>query len=403
MRIQIVSQYFYPEPFRITDIVKELTAQGHEVRVLTGLPNYPEGKVLEDYRKFQRRKEELFGAHIDRAWLMGRGQGGLRLLLNYVSFAVSAWFRALFIDRKADVVLIMQYSPISVCHAGYLYGRLTKTPVMLYCLDLWPESINTRMKIPQHSLMYKLLVKYCRMLYNRCDVLGITSRGFEGYFRDVLSMDRELEYIPQYAETLFEPTPLRSDNTFRVVFAGNVGKAQSVDTIIHAARVLKDDPRIRWDIVGSGSDLDHCKKLAKEFGLKDIVTFHGRRPLEDMPFFYDNADALVVTLGDNEIISMTLPGKVQTYMAAGRPVIGAVKGECARVIQEADCGLVCEPGDYNGLASCVQQMAGDRTAHQQYAANAWTYYSENFTKEMFFDRMIGRFEKMINEVRNVQE
>jgi len=342
MKIQVVSQYFYPEDFRVNDIVRQLVADGHEVCVLTGLPNYPEGTVKPGYRGGKNRKETLFGAQIRRAWLLGRGKSSVTLFLNYLSFAISSCWMARFMKADADIVLIMQYSPVTVAHAGYILARRAKAPSVLYCLDLWPDSICSRLDAPQDSKFFKLMVKYCRFLYNKCDALAGTSAGFADYFKNTLHVRRNMVHIPQFAEDLFEARPYLKKDGVDFVFAGNVGGMQSVETIIRAAALLSDRPGIRWHIVGAGSSLDECKKLCTELGADSVVTFHGRLPIDEMPKFYEMADAMLVTLKANEQISRTLPGKVQACMAAGRAILGAAGGETAKVIAEAECGL-CAP------------------------------------------------------------
>ena len=390
MKIQIVTQYFYPEPMRITDIAQELHKMGHDVRVLTGVPNYPEGKVLADYkgRNFKKhQKETLSGVEVTRSRLIGRGKNSLTLMLNYISFAFLASIKARRIAPDADVVFIQQHSPITLCKPAYVYARRAKCPVVLNCLDLWPESVTSRMYLSKTSFLYKRLRNMSRRLYNKATALIVTSEGFADYFKQELDMDRDVIHIPQYAEDIFEPTPMPKTRGLNLVFAGNVGKAQAVDTVVRAASLLRDRD-ITWHIVGSGSALDECKALAAELDVEGKVIFHGRRPLEEMPKFYESADALIVTLQANKLIEYTLPGKMQTYMAAGRPILAAAGGETTRVIEDAKCGLAAASEDFVTLAKNADYMLKHKDELAQYAKNARGYYEKNYCKEKFFDDIL---------------
>ena len=395
MKILIVSQYFYPEPMRINDIARILVEKGHEVSVLTGIPNYPEGKVLADYKGKNYKKhanETLFGAKVTRSKLIGRGNNSISLLLNYISFAVLGSFRARKLTPDADVVFIQQHSPITLCRPAYVYAKRAKCPVVLNCLDLWPESITSRMRLSEKTFFYKRIRNYCRRIYNKATALLVTSAGFAEYFEKVLDMQRDVIHVPQYAEDIFEATPLPPKKGMNLLFAGNVGITQSVDTVIRAASLLRDRKDVHWNIVGSGSALDECKELAKELNVEHLVTFHGRKPLEEMPKYYSEADALLVTLRSNKLIEYTLPGKVQTYMAAGRPILAAAGGETTRVVEEADCGLACASEDFISLAKNVDTLLKNKSVLKKYARNARDYYNKNYCQEKFFDDILNIME-----------
>jgi glycosyltransferase involved in cell wall biosynthesis len=388
MKILIVSQYFHPEPMRIADITKTLVERGHDVRVLTGLPNYPEGIVPDEYKGKNYKKheqEEIFGAKVYRAKLIGRGKSSLSLLLNYISFAVMGSVKARKIAPDADIVFIQQHSPITLCRPAYIYAKRAKCPVVLNCLDLWPESITSRMRLNPNGFFYKRLKNYCRKIYSKATALLVTSAGFADYFQEVLEMERDVIHIPQYAEDIFEASPLPKNKGLKLLFAGNVGKAQAVDTIIRAASLLRDRDEISWDIVGSGSALNECKDLANELSVSHLVNFHGRKPLKDMPKYYSEADSLIVTLKANKLIEYTLPGKVQTYMAAGRPILAAAGGETTRVIEDADCGLACASEDFISLAKNALNLLEDKSRLKGFAKNARDYYDKNYCAQKFFD------------------
>lgn len=255
-------------------------------------------------------------------------------------------------------------------------------------MDLWPESLEAG-KIKKGSLVYKLFHFISEKIYKQADKLLVTSRNFNKYFKEEFGMkSEEIIYLPQYAEELFSNIELDDKNTekkkgdeYNFVFAGNVGKAQSVETIIEAANLLKAKENIKFHIVGDGSSLEHCKKLAQKYELESVI-FHGRKPVEDMPKYYALADAMLITMFDNNMISKTLPGKVQTYMAAGKPIIGSINGETMRVINEAECGICCEAESPKGLSECVLKFV-DSFEKIRFAERARSYYKCNFTKDKF--------------------
>ncbi len=388
MKLLVVCQYFYPEQFKINDICFELVKRGYDVMVLTGLPNYPSGVIPKDYRWFKRRSEDINGVQVIRSCLVARGQGKLRLALNYLSFAICASVKALFLKKDFDLILVWQLSPITMALPALLLKKLTGKPLLLYCQDLWPESIVAA-GIKKEGTIYKMLLSFSQYVYHGVDKILISSQMFERYFDEVIGINSGISYLPVYAESLFENIELIKNKSeiINLVFAGNIGEMQSVETIIKAANELKDLDRIIWHIVGDGSDRINCEELAVKYGLSN-VKFYGQRPMEEMPDFYSIADAFLVTLKANKEISYTLPNKVQSYMAAGKPIIGAIDGETHLVIEEAGCGLCCEAEDYIALAQLVRGFAFNTENHSTMGENARKYYQENFDKKIFMKSLI---------------
>lgn len=386
MKILVVCQYYAPEPVRISDICEELVRQGHEVDVIAGVPNYPMGKIYDGYRLGKKRNEDINGVNVHRSFTIGRRSGVVFRFLNYYSFAFSSSRYAATLKKEYDAVLVNQLSPVMMACAGVTYKKKHKTPLVYYCLDLWPESLVAG-GIKRESLIYKVFDKISGELYTRADKIIVTSKNFVTYFEDRFKIPASrLSYLPQYAEDLFKPeAPVKKD-TVDLTFAGNVGAAQSVETIIRAAHELADIKKLRFNIVGDGSALEGCKKLAAELGVGNVV-FHGRKPLEEMPRFYREADAMLVTLSDDPLISMTLPGKVQTYMAAGKPLIGAINGETPEIIADAGCGLCGPAEDHHALAENIRAfLAADKEA---FGKNSAEYYRKHFRKDVFIDALIA--------------
>jgi len=389
MKILVVSQYYYPENFRITDVCEELVKRGHHVEVLTGLPNYPEGVVLKEYKDKKNWEQEINGVKIHRTYEYGRGKNKIKLFLNYYSVSLSMKRKAKKIKEKFDLVLINQLSPVMVSWAGIAYAKKHKVPCLLYCYDLWPDSLAAG-GIKKGNIIFKYFYKVSNKCYKKADTIMVTSKSFIKYFEDYHKIESsKIKYLPQYCEDIFELNENNFNDTiekktkYNYVFAGNIGKMQSVETIIKAASLVQNED-ITIHIVGDGSNLENCKNLVESLNVKNVI-FYGRRPLEDMPKFYSLADAMIVTLSKNDIISKTLPGKVQSYMCAGKPIIGCIDGECFDTIKEAQCGLVCESENYEELSKLfIEFKSQDFKLMKE---NSKKYYQDNFTKQLFFERL----------------
>ena len=382
MKILVICQYYYPEPFRHPDICEELVKHGHDVTVVTGLPNYPMGEIYEGYRKGEKRDEVLNGVKVHRCFTIGRKHGALYRFLNYYSYAYSSASYVKKMKEKFDVVFVNQLSPVMMANAAICYKKKHNVPVVLYCLDLWPESLVAG-GIKRDSIIYRFFHRTSEKIYKQIDKILITSRLFADYFEKEFGISGT-EHLAQYAEAIFTPEQCEktADEYIDLMFAGNVGVAQSVDTIIEAARLTSDITNLRWHIVGDGSEIERLKESAK--GL-DQVIFHGRKPLEEMPKYYAMADAMLVTMQKDPVLSLTLPGKVQTYMAAGKPIIGAIDGETPIVVKEAECGNCGGAEDAAVLAENVREfIKSDRKLMWQ---NARSYYNEHFEKSLFIDKL----------------
>lgn len=393
MRLLVVCQYFYPEQFRVNDICFELVKEGHEVTVLTGLPNYPSGIIDKKYKWLKNRTEEINGVKVQRSWLIGRGKGTKRLALNYISFAVSATFKALFLKKDFDIILVYQLSPVTMALPGILLKKLTKKPLILYCHDLWPESIASA-GISSESKIYSILLKISKWIYKSADEIFTSSKLFKEYFNNILDVHENITHLPVYAEELFEEinTAIKNDDNINFVFAGNIGEMQSVETIIYAANELKEDKYIKFHIVGDGSSRKKCEEIANQLELNNII-FHGQYPVKEMPRFYGMADAFLITLKANKVISYTLPNKVQSYMAARKPILGAIDGETQIVINEAQCGLCCAAEDYKGLANNIKKFSKEKEKYAVYGRNARQYYDNNFSKKIYIENLTSLLKK----------
>ena len=386
MNILVICQYYKPEPVVLSDICEELVKKGHSVTLITGVPNYPMGKIYKDYRFHKKRNETVGGVKIHRCFTIGRRSGIIFRVLNYYSFAISSTLYASMLKDKYDVIFVYQLSPVMMANAAIKYKKKYNKKLLLYCLDLWPESLCAG-GIKPNGFVYNLFKKISEKIYINADKILITSKSFSEYFNSMFGINNTI-YLPQYANDIFSPLKCKKvpDGNIDLLFAGNIGKAQNLDTIVKAAVLTKDIKNLNWHIVGDGSELQHTKKLAKELNAENII-FHGRKPLEEMPEYYSMADAMLITLHSDPIISKTLPGKVQTYMAAGKPIIGAIDGETKLVIDEAKCGFCGDAENAEQLAHNVRKFIGFKNK-EILAENSRKYYEANFLKETYIETLL---------------
>lgn len=410
MKLFIVCQYFYPEQFRVSDVCFKLVSMGHEVTVLTGLPNYPAGSIFEGYQWDTLSKdtrsfhiplgvhmEHINGVKVIRCKLYPRKTGKLNLCRNYISYVFHASKSAYRMARSNcldfEKVLVFQFSPVTMAIPGIILKKILKKPLLIYSFDLWPESIVS-VGLPNHGILYQVLLLLSKWIYKKADRLVISSRSFEKYFKEKLKIHKPVHYLPIYAEDLFhreQDEAMRDTTGTNLVFAGNVGEMQSMDTIIKAADLLKDNSDIHFHIVGDGSALEKSIALVKDLTITN-VTFHGRHPLEDMPKYYRIADAFLVTLKKDPFISYTLPGKIQSYMAAGKPILAAIDGEAYETIRASGCGLCCPAEDFKGLAGIITEFAKNKSNHRIMGDCAKSYYDANFSEASFFKSLLSLLE-----------
>lgn len=390
MKILVICQYYYPEPFRINDICEELVKKGHEVTVVTGTPNYPMGEIYNGYENGLKSDEVLNGVKIHRCNILPRKTGAVHRFLNYYSYPHQSCKYIDRLDEKFDVVFINQLSPVMMAKAGIKYTKKNKVRSILYCLDLWPESLVAG-GIKRGSAIHKLFHHESKKIYKNVDKILATSCSFSDYFKEEFNIEN-VSYLPQYAEDLFNPIECKKEPNeyIDLMFAGNVGTAQSVKTVIQVAEKCKDIKNLRWHIVGDGIELENLKKMSGDLP----VTFHGRKPVEDMPKYYSMADAMLVTMQKDPVLSLTLPGKVQSYMAAGKTIIGAINGETQKIVGEAKCGFIVGAEDVNGLEEVVREFAVMKD-RDELGSNGRKYYEENFSRDRFIDEL----EKSLREIR----
>lgn len=404
MRLLVVTQYFWPENFRINELATELSRRGHEVTVLTGWPNYPEGRVFDAYRKYPERYASLEGVRIVRAPLWPRGRGGWRLFLNFLSFALSASIVGAWTLRgqKFDAVLVHEPSPITVGIPGAVMRALKRAPLAFWVLDLWPDTLKAVgvLKSPRLLETVGLLVRW---IYGRCDLILAQSKSFKTHIARYAPKAIGIEYFPAWADDVFnldqaiEPdtTVPAAPDIFTVLFAGNIGEAQDFPAILDAAESLRAREDIRWILVGDGRMSAWVAEEITRRQLTGKVLMVGRHPLERMPAFFAHADALLVSLKDDPIFSMTIPGKMQAYLGAGIPVLAMLNGEGADIVVEAQAGLVSPAGNGAALADNVASLAAmEKAERARMGANGRLFCTAQFDR----NTQISRLEKWLQEL-----
>jgi len=405
MRILVVTQYFWPESFRVNDLALGLKERGHAVAVLTGLPNYPTGRFFPGYGFFTPSSEEFNGLPVYRVPLIPRGSGQRwRLALNYFSFAIFASLLAPVHCRGAfDLIFVFEPSPITVGIPAMMLKKFKRAPIMFWVQDLWPESLSATGAIRSELLLH-WVAKLVRFIYERCDRILVQSEGFIPSVTALGADPQRVAYFPNWAETIYRPVATAEDAPerkevpagFCVMFAGNIGAAQSFETILEAATLLRQHQDIHWVVVGDGHRRAWVEGQILERGLKQSVHLLGPRPAEVMPRYFALADALLVTLKCDPIFALTIPSKVQSYLACAKPILAALDGEGARVVRESGAGIVCPAEDAKALAESVLRLS--RMSPQERAAmgqKGRTYFEANFEREKLLDRLEGLMLEMI--------
>lgn len=412
MRLLVISQYFWPENFRINDLVAEFVRRGHQVTVLTGVPNYPDGEVFPAYRNEPKMFAHYEGAEVVRVPMFARGKGGIRLMLNFATFAISASVLGLWKlrGRDFDAVLAYEPSPITVGVPAIAARAVKRAPLAFWVLDLWPETLEA-IGVVRSPFILRAVGRLVSFIYRRCDLILAQSKSFVPQIRKYAGDRARIAYFPNWAEMLFDvehaaaaPEVKPHPGSFNVMFAGNIGDAQDFPAILAAAEVLKARRNIRWLIVGDGRAAQWVADEIRRRGLEDCVYMLGRHPVERMSSFFKHADALLVSLKNEPIFSMTIPGKLQSYLAAGIPVLAMLNGEGADVVKDAAAGLTCNAGDHHGLANAVLELS-QKSAEERKAigANGLALSASEFERHSLISRLEGWLQSLSYPAKSVKK
>lgn len=364
MRILVVTQYFWPENFRINDLVSEFCSLDHEVIILTGYPNYPSETFFPEFRLNPSAFAKFKSANVVRVPVISRGKGGLMLMLNYASFTIMATVLGIFRLRgqKFDVIFVFEPSPITVGLPAIFLSYIKHAPLAFWVLDLWPETLEA-IGVVRSRYILKVIGCLVTFIYNQCDLILAQSKSFIPKIRQYCKKEIKVEYFPSWSDAAFnfsitdlaKEVPA-AEGVFSIMFAGNIGDAQDFPAILDAAEVVKGDRGIRWLIVGEGRASEWVRSEVIRRGLENCFLLLGNYPVDRMPSFYKHADALLVSLKAESIFAMTIPGKLQSYLAAGIPILAMLNGEGAEIIRRAGAGISSPAGDGFALANAVIHM-----------------------------------------------
>lgn len=414
MKILVVTQYYKPEQFRVNDICEELCNRGNEVWVLTGLPNYPTGEIYPGYENKHMTIEKHNGISVVRCKLRPRHRGTVNLIRNYLSFVYQANKLIKSLPSDFDVVYVYELSPITVGIPAIRYKKLNKSPIYLYCCDLWPESVlgeqNGHKQLSRKNIIYivaKLISKY---VYGHVDYIGCKCQEFVEYLHQVCGIDYDkMTVLYEHAEDTYLMVNEDPDdnNIVDFMFLGNIGKVQNCDQIVKAVNKLHSKNEYKLHFVGDGSELQNIKQMVKEYNLEDFVVFHGKHPVSEMEKYYNLADVCLLTLSNRTATGITPPAKLAGYMAAARPVIASINGAATTIIKEAKCGMVVPADDVEGLAMLMQRVLDDPNSLNGLGKSGREYYNRNFTLTKHIDglenclKILVQQHRKQNSIRNM--
>ena len=411
MKILIITNHFWPEDFKVNEMAFDLVEKGHDVTVMSGIPNYPKGKFFDGYGLFKRTTETHHGVKIHRMPLIPRLAGrSHHLIMNYLSSAISFCFFALFHGRKKfDVTFVFNTSPATVALPAILIKKIYGTPIVMWVLDLWPESISATSAIKTPWIL-RLVKTMMRSIYRQCDRILMASKGFESNIRGVGGYEGELTYFPNWTDLPEKSEEESNDlaklpelpNGFKIVFTGNIGAAQDFETVLSAAEQLKEHDYIHWIIVGDGRMADWVKSEVDKRGIESHFQLVGRYPGHTMSYFLDQADVLLLTLSDRPIFALTVPRKLPAYMSGGKPILTSIQGEVAKIVNEADAGIACPAQDPTAMATAVMKLYDlPETLRSEMGERAKKYCEQHFDSHTIFlklDQILTEVTGLPNQV-----
>lgn len=398
-KVLVVSQHFWPEGFRINDICDYLVESGVDVEVLCGLPNYPQGKFYTGYSALGPFREEHNGITVFRAPEIPRGDNSnLRIFLNYVSFPIASLLHLpRLIFGKYEKVFLYQLSPVMMTITGILVAKIRKIESTMYVLDLWPENLFSVLKV-KNKMFRRLAEKISHWHYRQPDKIVVLSEQMRSKIKSITGLpDERIIVVPQACESLYEEEIHDADlarrlgDGFKVVFTGNISPAQSFETIVDAAEELKNEglSDISWVIVGDGMSRSDLEREVARRGLEDVFRFEGHHPVRDIPKYTTLADILVGCLVKSELLEATVPAKVMSYIASGRPLVLAMDGEARTLVEdEAQCGLVGPAGDAVALAENIRTLYRmSRHERQSLGVRGKAYHFANLERSIVLHRL----------------
>ena len=398
-KILVVTQHFYPDAFRVNDIVKGFIEDGASVDVLCGIPNYPSGEWTDGYGYFGHRSDNYHGASVFRSGEIRRkGNTSIRIFLNYISWPITASFKALRLKNNYDVVFCYNTSPILMVIPARVSAWRNKCPLVTYVLDIWPENLYTVLNV-QSSLVRAFAKSFCDKQYAACNkLIALSDSLADNLFRRIkpLNSDASISVIPQHCEEIYErkcvSSELRSQFGGQCIFlfAGSITPAQGLDTVIEAfsRAVTNSSVEMKLLILGDGMSKAELQKTVANKGLSEFILFIGRVDPEVVPMYSDIATAMIAPFADNPELELTIPAKISSCMASSKPILAVMRGEGANAVRSARCGFVSSPSDVNALANNMIKIASmNKDEIASLGANGFDYYREHFSRAVCLDKI----------------
>ena len=402
-RCLLITNHFYPETFRCNDIAFELVKRGYEVKVMTAIPDYPEGKYHKGYSLFKKRVEKIDGVTVVRVPHIPRGNGkALRMIVHYASSMFFFFFYALYqaIFHKYDCIFIHNTSPAFICLPAVLIKKIRRTPIDHWILDMWPESLAAGGI--NNKKAYNIIEKMMGMIYRNSDIIHISSMGFKRLLIEKGVPEEKIEYLPNFCEDTSGNTELKSipelPNGFVVMFAGNIGEAQNMENVMKSALLLKEEKDIHFVLVGDGRKKQWIEDFVKDNALDETVHLMGRWPIDTMSSFFAKADVMLVSLADEVAFNLVLPAKVQAYMVNKKPILAMLNGEGQEVIKTAKCGWSVNSDDVEGMAKKLRELSHmTQDELKAIGENGYRFYAENFELNLCMDKVDNSLERIMKK------
>ena len=410
-RVLVISQCFYPEQFRINDITEQWVKRGYDITVVTAIPNYPQGKFYDGYGITKNRTEYYKGMKIVRLPIIPRGNNPIMLCLNYLSFIISGFFWSKLTKLDVDYVFNFETSPITQSLLGVWYSKRKKKPYYLYIQDLWPENVESVAGV-KNKFILNLIGKMVDYIYSNSTKVLATSKSMIEAIKSRNVPQSKLEYFPQYAEDFYKPVDknmvenkikntiysknIHGRENFNLIFTGNIGYAQGLDILPKVAKILKQDDlpkNVIFNMIGDGRYKSTLIKIIKDLNVEDMFNFINRQPAEKIPQYMSLSDVAVLTLSNNKVFEMTIPAKLQSYIACAMPIVASAQGETENIINESNCGICVKNGDEIAFARAIKQlMFLEKKELNKLGQNGMEYSKKNFNRELLLNQMDLNFQ-----------
>lgn len=396
MRVLLLTQYFYPEYFKSSDIAFELVKRGYEVDALVGIPNYPEGVYAKGYGLFRKRVETVNGVKIYRCFQAPRGRKAspIGLANNYFSFMVSATLWVIFFfawKKKYDVILTHEPSPITQIVPAIILGKLRHTPVYSWILDIWPDSFISKAG-GLAKFLKPTVSAITEYVYKNSKFVMVSSKGMMPLVNRNHDYSEKVVYFPNWCEDIMA-LPVKESaklpDGFKVMMAGSINRGIGPESVIKLVEELREEDGLWLVFVGGGTKEQEMRAAFEEKGIKNVV-MTGRLPFEQMPALYAQADVMLLTLKktDKPHLKATVPARLQSYMAAGKPILAMIDGCSQNVITAADCGYCVDAEDYKALAELIRQMKRQtKEDRERLGKNSRKFFEQHYQMKGCIDNL----------------